>query len=278
MADATRLPLVRIRPERSWFPFSIAELWRYRDVLLMLALRDVKLRYRQTALGVVWVVLQPVLAGLIFSLVFGRFAGLPSAGPSYFAFAFAGLTGWQLFAGILQRAGGSVVHEARLITKVYFPRVLVPLSGALSALLDFAVAALVMMALLAFHGVAPGWHIVWLPVAVALTLTLAVGVGLWLAALNVRYRDFMHATPFLIQVWMFASPVVYGTAVVPERWRPWFELNPLVGAIDLFRAAWLGTSPPSGHALLITGTLAALMAVSGLLVFQVIERDMAERL
>jgi lipopolysaccharide transport system permease protein len=278
MNSVSPLTPVRIRPETGWSVFNVAELWRHRDVLLMLALRDIKLRYRQTALGVIWVVLQPLLAGTIFAIVFGRFAGLPLEGPSYFASAFAALIGWQLFAGILQRAGGSLVQEARLITKVYFPRVLVPLSGACSALVDFTVAAAVMVVILFAHGLNPGAALLWLPVALGLTLALAVGVSLWLAALNVRYRDFMHATPFLIQVWMFASPVVYGSAVVPERWRGWFECNPLVGVIELFRAAWLGTTPPSVRALLISAAFALAMIAGGLLLFRAVERDMAERL
>ena len=244
----------------------------------MLALRDLKLRYKQTVLGVAWVVLQPLVSGVIFAVIFGRFAGLPSDGRPYLLFVFAGLLGWNLFAGILQRAGNSLVMEARLITKVYFPRLLIPCAAAAAALVDFVVSLAVMAALLAWHGVWPGAWLLLLPVVVAIILALGIGASLWISALNVRYRDFMYALPFLIQVWMYASPVVYGLAMVPERWRGVFALNPLVGILEGLRTAMLG----GGREVLVPLAMAAGMAlvavVSGAFFFRRVERGFADNL
>ncbi|HWA86502.1 MAG TPA: ABC transporter permease [Opitutus sp.] len=243
----------------------------------MLAVRDVKLRYKQTALGVVWVVLQPLLAGAIFAVVFGHFARLPSGGRPYLVFVFAGLVGWNLFAGVLQRAGNSLVTEARLITKVYFPRMLIPCAGGLAALVDFAVSLGCMAGLLAWFGVWPGSALLMLPVVTALTLALAIGVSLWVSALAVRYRDFMYALPFLLQVWMYASPVVYGMEMIPGRWRGWFALNPMTGLLEGFRGALLGGAwawPWLG----ISTVMAAAALLSGALFFRRVESDFADQL
>jgi len=269
---------VRIRPLTGWSALRLRELWEFRDVLVMLALRDLKLRYKQTVLGVAWVVLQPLVSGVIFAVIFGRFAGLPSDGRPYLLFVFAGLLGWNLFAGILQRAGNSLVMEARLITKVYFPRLLIPCAAAAAALVDFVVSLAVMAALLAWHGVWPGAWLLLLPVVVAIILALGIGASLWISALNVRYRDFMYALPFLIQVWMYASPVVYGLAMVPERWRGVFALNPLVGILEGLRTAMLG----GGREVLVPLAMAAGMAlvavVSGAFFFRRVERGFADNL
>lgn len=278
MTVASPPPHVRIRPARGWLGLRLGELWAYRDVLVMLAARDIKLRYKQTAFGIVWVVLQPLVAGLIFAVIFGRFADLPSGGHPYVLFVFAGLLGWNLFAGILQRAGNSLVAEAKLISKVYFPRLLIPCAAAAAALVDYAVSLGVMAALLAWHGVWPGWWLALLPVSILITLTLGVGIGLWISALNVRYRDFMYALPFLIQVWMYATPVVYGLELIPERWRGLFALNPLVGIMEGNRAALLG-GDSGGFAHLLVPALAAVAAlVSGAYFFRRIERTFADNL
>jgi len=271
-------PHVRIRPSRGWAKLRLGELWEFRDVLVTLALRDVKLRYRQTVLGVVWVVLQPLVAGAIFAVVFGHFARLPSGGRPYLLFVFAGLLGWNLFAGILQRGGNSLVMEARLITKVYFPRLLIPCAAAAAALVDFIVSLSVMAGLLAWQGVWPGAWLALLPVVLAIVLALAVGISLWVSALNVRYRDFMHAMPFLIQVWMYASPVVYAPELVPERWRAVFALNPLTGALEGFRAALLGGGDAVWVPLAVSAAWAMLALVSGAFFFRRVESDFADNL
>lgn len=272
------LPVFRIQARSGWAALNLAEVWTYRDVLWMLVLRDIKLRYRQTALGIVWVVLQPLLAGLIFSVIFGRFAKLPSEGQPYLLFVFAGLMGWNLFNGVMQRAGNSLVAESKLITKVYFPRLIIPLAGALSALVDFAVALVLMVVLLIAYRTWSGVWLALLPVALLINLALAVGLGLWVSALNVRYRDFMYALPFLLQVWMYASPVVYGLSLVPEHWRPWFALNPMCGVLEVFRQALLGSSALDCWTMAATLGGAGFALVSGALYFRRVEQEFAEQL
>jgi lipopolysaccharide transport system permease protein len=273
-----RQPRVRIRPDRGWTGLRLGELWEYRDVLAVLAARDVKLRYRQTVLGVAWVVMQPLVAAAIFAVLFGRFARLPTGDVPYLPFVFAGLIMWNLFAGILQRAGNSLVAEAKLITKVYFPRVLVPCAAAAAALVDFLVSLAVMVGILAWYGIGPGWWGLLLPVATALAVALAIGASLWISALNVRYRDFMYALPFLIQVLLYASPVVYSLELVPERWRPLFALNPLVGILEGTRAALIGAPEGIGLPLLISAVAALAALVSGAYFFRRVERSMADSL
>ncbi len=276
--DSVPTPSIRIRPVRGWSALRLGELWEFRDVLVMLALRDVKLRYKQTALGFVWVVLQPLVAGAIFAVIFGHFAGLPSGGRPYVPFVFAGLLGWNLFAGILQRSGNSLVTEAKLITKIYFPRLLIPCAAAVSAVVDFMVSLAVMAVLLMCYGLWPGAWLALLPVVAITVVTLALGISFWISALNVRYRDFMYALPFIIQVMMYASPVVYGVEMVPERWRALFSLNPLVGIMDGFRAALLGGEPRVFMSLTASAALAAVILVSGAFFFRRVEKDFADNL
>jgi lipopolysaccharide transport system permease protein len=275
MTAATPTTHVRIRPAGTWPGLGVRELWDYRDVMLMLAARDLRLRYKQTALGIAWVVLQPLVAGIIFAVIFGRFANLPSGGRPYVLFVFAGLIGWNLFASIVQRAGQSLVAETKLITKVYFPRLLIPCAAAVAALVDYAVSLGVMAALLLWHGVWPGWWLALLPVVAAITVLLGVGLGLWVAALNVRYRDFTYALPFLIQVALYASPVVYSVELVPAHWQAVFALNPLVGLLEGSRAALLGGAAP--WALLLCPVVAAGVALlSGAWYFRRVEQDFAD--
>lgn len=274
-ASARRLV---IRPRRGFVPLDLAELWAYRDLLAILAARDVKLRYRQTALGVIWVVLQPLAAALIFAVVFGRFAGLPSDGSPYLLFAFAGLLPWNFVAGTVQRAGASLIGDARLISKVYFPRLLIPLSSMGAVLIDFLVTLVVMAVLMALHGVPFGVRLLALPLLVLLAVATATGVSLWISALNVRYRDFMYAVPFLLQVWLYASPVVYASTVVPERYRALYGLNPAVGLIEAFRWSLLGRSAIDGQMLAVTAASALVLLGSGAMVFRRVERSFADSL
>lgn len=275
---ADRNPTVRIRVKTGWLPINLREIWEFRDVLVMLAIRDIKLRYKQTAFGIVWVVMQPLLAAFIMSLVFGQFARLPSGGQPYLLFVFAGLLSWNLFASVLQRAGNSLVSEAKLITKVYFPRLLIPMSGVVSAFIDFLVSLIFMLILMVALGVWPSWWIAILPIVTATNLILAAGISFWLSALNVRYRDFMYALPFLIQVWMYASPVVYGMALVTPSWRPFFILNPMTGVIEGFRQALLGSSSISALAFMVSVVWALLTLITGAYFFKRVEREFADRL
>ena len=271
-----RRPVVVIQPAHGWTALDLIELWKYRDLLWLLAMRDVKLRYKQTALGLTWVVLQPLVAALIFAVIFGHFGNLPSDGNPYLLFVFAGLLSWNYFAGALQRAGNSLITDSRLISKVYFPRLVIPLASTGAVLIDFAVTLAVLLVLMLLYHVPFTWRLLTLPFFLLLTTVVAVGVSLWLSALNVQYRDFMYALPFLIQVWMYASPVVYATSIISQRWQFLFSLNPAVGFIEGFRWALLGTSTLTPPMVLISAVIGLLTLVSGAYVFRRIERSFAD--
>jgi lipopolysaccharide transport system permease protein len=271
-----RRPTVIIEPTRGWSAINLRELWVYRDLLMILAGRDVKLRYKQTGLGVTWVVLQPLVAALIFSLMFGRFAKLPSDGHPYLLFVFSGILVWQYFASVLQRAGNSLITDQRLITKVYFPRLAIPLASTFSALIDLGVGLVVLAVFMGIYGIAPTWRLLALPGFVVLTALTATGVSLWLSALNVKYRDFAHATPFLLQVWMFASPVAYATSIVPERWRVLYSFNPAVAFIEGARWSILGTSALDPRMVVIAAVIGIAVFIAGAFFFRRVERGFAD--
>jgi lipopolysaccharide transport system permease protein len=268
-------PLLVLRPRRGWAALDLAELWRYRDLLVIFGLRDVKLRYRQTLLGVAWVVFQPLLAAAIFAFVFGAVAKLPSGELPYFLFAYVGMLGWTAFQGTLTKASTSLVQSANMIAKVYFPRLVLPLSTLLSTLLDFVVGLALLLLVLPFW-VTPGWEILLLPVWLGLILLLALGFGLFAAALMVAYRDVQYLLPVLIQLAMYASPVAYSLNAVPERYRPIILANPLTGLAEGLRWSILGTDqPPWGS--VAYGTLAAVVAfVVGAFAFKRNERSFAD--
>jgi lipopolysaccharide transport system permease protein len=271
-----RRPTVIIEPTRGWSAINLKELWVYRDLLMILAGRDVKLRYKQTGLGVTWVVLQPLVAALIFSLMFGRFAKLPSDGHPYLLFVFSGILVWQYFASVLQRAGNSLITDQRLITKVYFPRLAIPLASTFSALIDLGVGLLVLAVFMGIYGIAPTWRLLALPGFIVLTALTATGVSLWLSALNVKYRDFAHATPFLLQVWMFASPVAYATSIVPEQWRVLYSFNPAVAFIEGARWSILGTSALDPRMVVIAAVIGIAVFIAGAFFFRRVERGFAD--
>ena len=257
------VPWVVSDPTSSRPLVEVRELWHYRDLLYFLTWRDISVRYKQTVLGFLWAILQPFLTMVVFAIFLGRLAGMPSDGVPYPVFSYLGLLPWTYFSGAVTRAGTSVVGNAHLLTRVYFPRVLVPLSATLSALVDFAIASLVLGGLMAWYGIVPARTVVLLLPLAALTALAATGIGMWLAALNVRYRDVQYAIPFLMQLWMFATPVVYPTSLVPAGWQPLFALNPMTGIIDAYRAAVLGTAldwPSLGISALSAAVLAALGA------------------
>lgn len=219
--------------DNGWFK----ELWAYRELLYFLAWRDVKIRYKQAALGAAWAILQPVLTMVIFTLFFGRLAGVPSDNIPYALFSFCGLVLWTYFSTVLAQAGQSLVGNSNLITKVYFPRVTLPASSAVSGLLDFSIGLVFLAGMLVYYRVAPGWSLLWAPVFVASLILLTIGAGLILAALNVRYRDVKYATPFLIQLWLFVTPIIYPTTILPQRYKALVALNPLAGLVEGFRAS-----------------------------------------
>ena len=247
---------------------GLRELWAHRELLFFFGWRDIKVRYKQTVLGMGWAVLQPVLAMVVFSVFFGRLAGVPSDGLPYPVFAYAALLPWQLFAAAVSGSALSVVGNQTLITKVYFPRLLVPIASVVAGLVDFAVACGVLLVLMAGYGVWPGRAVLAAPAFVLLTVASGLGAGLWLCVLNVRYRDVRYTIPFLMQVWMLATPVAYPASLVPERWRPLYALNPMVGVIEGFRWALLGRGlGPDASTFVSTAVIAALLA-GGLIYFQ----------
>lgn len=259
--------------------FSLADLgaaWRYRELAYFLVKRDISVRYKQTVLGGLWAILQPTLTMLVFSFFLGRMAGVPSDGVPYPVFVYAGLLPWIYFSGALSAASESMVGSANLITKVYFPRMILPFSAVLVGLVDLLIASSVLAMLMLYYGIAPGPAVVVAPVLVALVSLCAAGAGLWLSALNVEYRDIRYTVPFLIQLWMFASPVIYPSGIVPEKYQWLFALNPMAGILKAFRAALLGHQPVDWGAFGVSSLMVAALLVSGLLYFRRMERSFAD--
>ena len=233
-------PLVTIEPSRGWVALNLRDLWAYRELLYFLTWRDVKVRYKQTVLGAAWAIIQPLFTMLIFTLFFGKLAGLPSDGIPYPLFAYAGLLPWMFFSNAVTSSGNSLVGSANLITKVYFPRMIIPGAAVGAGLVDFAIAFVLLVALMIYYGVQVTWAILLLPILVLLVTLLALGVGMWMSAMNVKYRDIRYALPFLIQLWMFGSPIIYPLSMVPEKWHWLMALNPLTGIIEGFRSSLFG--------------------------------------
>lgn len=267
---------VLIRPTAGWRWVDVGEMWRFRDLLWAMAIRDVKLRYRQTALGVVWVVLQPIVGAGIFAFVFGRVAKLESGAVPYFLFSYAGLLAWNAFSGTLNRATGALLANAGLVGKIYFPRLLLPFSAVFSGLLDFAVALLVLLGLLAARGVMPGWPLLTLPLWLALAIALALGGGMFCGALAVRYRDVSHIVPVAVQFLLYGSPVAYATAAVPAEVRPLFLLNPLAAILDGFRWAIYGQPLAEPWTVPYAAVVAGVAFLFGTLFFTRVEREFAD--
>lgn len=269
-------PYLTIRPTSGWAALNLREVWRFRDLLMSLAGRDLKLRYKQTALGVIWVVLQPLMAAGIFSFVFGKVAKLPSDGRPYFLFSFAGLLGWNLFNGVVSKSSTCLVGNAHLISKVYFPRLILPLSTVPSVMIDFAVAAGMMGVLMGIYRVPPTAAVMLLPVWMAILLLLALGIGLCTAALTVSYRDVQYILPVFLQVLLYASPIAYATSAVPENLRRWYLLNPLSGVLEGFRWSLLGTARPPMGAVVYAAAVAVGAFVIGAFSFKRMERKFAD--
>jgi lipopolysaccharide transport system permease protein len=270
-----RRPFVRRQARPGWVAIDFAELWRYRELLLFQALRDIKVRYKQTALGAAWAILQPVLTMVVFSIFFGTLAGVPSDGVPYPIFAFCALLPWQLFAYALTQSSNSLVDNAHVLTKVYFPRLIVPLASMLAGLVDFAIACVVLVGMMLYYDIVPGWGMLAVPLFIMLAVAAALAVGLWLSALNVKYRDIRYTIPFLAQFWLFITPVAYSSALVPERWQAIYGINPMVGVVDGFRWALLGKAPP-GPMLIVSVTATALLLAGGLFYFRRVERSFAD--
>ncbi len=269
-------PVVRRQAQPGWVAINVAELWRYRELLLFQALRDVKVRYKQTVLGVAWAVLQPVLTMVVLSIFFGKLAQIPSDGMPYPVFAFCALLPWQLFAYALTQSSGSLVENAQVLTKVYFPRLIIPLASVLAGLVDFAIAFVVLIAMMITYGMMPGWAVLTVPLFTALAVATALAVGLWLSALNVRYRDVKYTIPFLAQLWLFVTPVAYPSSLVPSAWQTLYGLNPMVGAVEGFRWALLRNAPPPGPMFSVSVLATSLLLIGGLYYFRRMEKTFAD--
>ena len=275
-ASLAGLPVHVIGPENGWVPVRLGELWDYRELLYFFVWRELKIRYKQTLLGVAWAVIQPLFTMVVFTLIFSRLAKIPSDGLPYPVFSFCALLPWQLFSFALTESSNSVVAQQRLLTKVYFPRLLMPLASVCVGLADFAIAFVMLLGMMAYYGITPGLAALTIPLWTVLAMATALGVGLWLAALNVRYRDIRYTVPFLTQVWMYATPVAYASSLVPAAWRPFYALNPMVGVIEGFRWALLGQANTAADVLPVSLVTVTLLLVSGLFYFRRTERTFAD--
>lgn len=269
-------PTVVIQPSKGLFHLDLKAVWQYRELVYFLVWRDVKVRYKQTALGAAWVILQPLMTMAIFTVVFSYFAKIPSDGVPYPVFAYAALLPWNYFSQALSRSGNSLVGNAHLITKVYFPRLIIPLASTVTPAVDLLVSFVPLLGLMIWYGVSPTRGVLVLPLFLLLALVTALSVGLWLSPIHVRYHDVGHATPFLIQFWMYASPVVYPVSLVPERWRLLYSLNPMAGVIEGFRWALLGTDRPDFTVLAISAAVVLSLLIGGIFYFNRTDRTFAD--
>ncbi len=270
------IPIVRIEPSRGWVSLKLDEIWEYRELLYFLVWRDVKVRYKQTVLGAAWAIIQPVLTMLVFSLFFGKLAKIPSDGIPYPIFALAGLVPWSFFANGLSHSSDSLVGSANLIKKVYFPRLVIPIAAVLSGVVDFALAFTVLLGMMYYYGLAPTIHALWLPLLWLLAWITALGVGLWLSALNVQFRDVRYVVPFLVQFWMFATPIAYPSSLLGEPWRTVYAVNPMVGVVEGFRWALLGAPTAPGPIIGASALAAAAILIGGAFYFRRMEKNFAD--
>lgn len=265
-----------IKPPPKWPTIDLRELWAYRELLFVLAWRDVSVRYKQSAVGIGWAIIQPLMMMVIFTVIFGKFAKLPSEGVPYPIFTFCALLPWNYFARSMADSGNSLVGSSHLVTKVYFPRLVLPLSRVFAGLIDFGIGFVILLGMMVWYGITPTIGLLFLPVFLFVAMLAALGVGLWLTAMNVKYRDVTFVIPFLVQFWMFASPVAYSTTIVPERWQWVYALNPMVGVIEGFRWALLGKAPPDAEMILVSLGAILLLLTSGLFYFKKMERTFAD--
>lgn len=267
---------VVIKPSSGWTALNLKDLWVYRELVYFLTWRNLKVRYKQTALGAAWAILQPFLTMVVFSIFFGNLAKVPSDGVPYPIFSYTALLPWTLFSKALSDAAHSLVQSSHMITKVYFPRMILPLAAVLAGVVDFLIAFVVLLGMMVFYKVTPTANIWTIPFFLLLTLVTAIGVGLWLSAFNVLYRDINYVLPFLTQFWMYISPIAYPTSMVPEKWRLVYALNPMTGVVEGFRWALLGTGQAPGMVTLISSLMALFLFISGMFYFKRMERQFAD--
>ena len=267
---------ILIEPPRRWESLDLREFWRYRELLYFLAWRDIKVRYKQTVIGMAWAVLQPFLTMVVFSIIFGALLRVPSDGVPYPVFSYAALLPWNFFAGALTRSGNSLIADANLISKVYFPRLILPLSAVMSLVLDFAVAFVILLLLMLFYHIVPGVAVVTLPLFLLLALMTALACGVWLSAVNIKYRDVAYVIPFLTQFWLFVTPVAYPSTVIPEPWRVFYGLNPMAGVVEGFRWALLGQENLAWELVFVSVLVVLALFISGLFYFRRMEHEFAD--
>lgn len=272
----TKPAVLRITPPSRWVALPLSELWAYRELLYFFVWRDIKIRYKQTAIGAAWAVLQPFLTMMVFSLFFGRLAHIPSGGLPYPIFYYSALLPWTYFATSLQNTTGAIVDNQRLITKVYFPRLALPLSSSIAGLVDFVVSFAVFLVMMVYYGIHPRAAALWMPAFLLLAVLTALGAGLWLAALNAMYRDVRYVLPFLVQFWMFASPVAYPSTLVPAKWRWLYGLNPMAGVIEGFRWSLTGQGERPGPLVFASASVVLVVLFGGLAYFQKMESTVAD--
>jgi lipopolysaccharide transport system permease protein len=270
------IPVIRIEPTKGWVALQLKELWAYRELLYFLIWRDVKVRYKQTALGAAWAIIQPVFTMIVFSLFFGRLAKIPSDGIPYPIFAYAALVPWTFFSNGLSQASNSLVGSSNLLKKVYFPRLSVPISSVLSGLIDFGIAFVVLLGMMLYYGIHPTLNVIWLPFLLLLTVITSLGVSLWLSALNVHFRDVRHMLPFLTQFWLFATPIAYPSTLLSEPWRTLYSINPMVGVVEGFRWALLGVETAPGPMLIVSSLASLALLVGGVFYFRRLEKTFAD--
>jgi len=275
VTDTISAPVTVIRPLRGWVPINLGDLWNYRELLYFLTWREIKVRYKQTVLGFAWAILQPFFMMVVFTLFFGNLAKIPSEGIPYPLFSYAALLPWTLFAEGITRSSMSMVSNVNLIQKVYCPRLVMPISGILSPLVDFAIAFTILIGMMFYFGYSPTIYVLLLPAFIILALMTSLGVGLWLSAINVKYRDVRYVIPFLTQLWLFASPVVYSSSLLPERFQTLYGLNPMAGVIEGFRWTLLGTEPP-GSLIAISVIIVVVILISGAFYFRHNEKIFAD--
>jgi len=265
-----------IRPSRGWISLNLRDLWEYRELLYFLTWRDVKVRYKQTVLGAAWAIIQPFFTMVVFSVFFGKLAKMPSDDIPYPIFSYAALVPWTFFANGLSQSSTSLVASANLIKKVYFPRLVVPISSVISGAVDFVLAFVVLLGMMLYFAIVPTWNILWLPLLLLLALVTSLGVGLWLTAMNVQFRDVRYAVPFLVQAWMFATPIAYPSSLLDEPWRTLYGINPMAGVVEGFRWALLGTETAPGPIVLVSALVAVGLLISGAFYFRRMEKTFAD--
>ena len=269
-------PVIVVKPSKGWISLKLRETWQYRELLYFLTWRDIKVRYKQTVLGAAWAIVQPFFTMVVFSLFFGKLAKVPSDGIPYPIFAYAALVPWTFFANGLSQSSNSLVGSANLIKKVYFPRLVVPISSVISGVFDFILAFVVLLGMMLYYGIFPTVNIVWLPLLLLLTLTTSLGVGLWLSTLNVQFRDVSYIVPFLTQFWLFATPIAYPSSLLPQPWRTLYGINPMVGVVEGFRWALLGTDTAPGPIIIVSSLVALALLVGGTFYFRRLEKSFAD--